>query len=353
MRATSRARLVAAAAAVLAAGAVASADVAASYPSRHGAADTTHRHVVFSISSPLVTESSSLAVSTTHPGLVYTTNDSGDEATVYVLDATNGDLVGQASLTGVVAVDIEALAIGSDGTLVVGDIGDNHTERDSVHVYRFAQPGRGETSVRPEAVTLTYSDGPRDAESLLYDSEAGRVFIASKLLGGAKIYGSPTAVFDRSHAAMTPIGVAAPPIATDATFVRDQNFAVIRTYFNAAVYSYPAWHRVVSFDLPSQPQGESVAAPVGGKTLWIGSEGAGSKVLGVRLPALEPTSSTAPTRTPTTTVTRTETTPVESPHGPRLTVIAWLVLVTSAVLLLLVVIVGLVLHRRGRASSSA
>lgn len=352
MRATSQACLVATVAAVLVAGAVASVDASASYPSRHGASDTTDPHVVFSISSSLVNESSSLAVSTTHPGLVYTTNDSGDAATVYVLDATNGDLVGQASLSGVVAVDFEALAIGNDGTLVVGDIGDNHTERDSVHVYRFAQPGRGETSVRPEAVTLTYSDGPRDAESLLYDSEAGRVFIASKLFGGAKIYGSPTAVFDRSHAAMTPIA-AAPPIATDATFVRDQHFAVIRTYFNATVYSYPAWHPVVSFDLPSEPQGESVAAPGGGNTLWIGSEGADSKVLRVRLPDLEPTSSTAPTRTPTTTVARTETTPVESPQGQRLTLIAWFVLVTAAVLLLLVVTIGLVLHRRGRGSSSA
>ena len=81
-------------------------------------------HVVFTIGSPQITESSSLAVSTVHPGLVYTTNDSGDDGTVYMLDR-HGALVGRTTLAGADPLDVEAIAAADDGTLVVADIGDN------------------------------------------------------------------------------------------------------------------------------------------------------------------------------------------------------------------------------------
>ncbi len=226
-------------------------------------------------------------MSTVHPGLVYTANDSGGSATVYVLDESDGRLVGQTSLTGVAAVDIEAMAIGDDGTLVVGDIGDNHAVRGHVDIYRLAQPGPGNESVTPRAVSLTYAGGPRDAESLLYDAQSGRVFVVSKLLGGAKVYRSPPHVFDRTHARLLP-RASAPAIATDATFVDGHRYALIRSYFSAVVYRFPSWRKVDSFDLPLQKQGESVAALPGGRAVLIGSEGVRSKVLRFRLPEPRP-----------------------------------------------------------------
>ena len=59
--------------------------------------------------SPQIVESSSLAVSTVDPGLVYTTNDSGDGGTVYTLDARTGTVVGRTTLAGFDLLDVEAI----------------------------------------------------------------------------------------------------------------------------------------------------------------------------------------------------------------------------------------------------
>jgi hypothetical protein len=321
--------------------------VVASASASHGlhvGAPAGRRHVAFSISSPLITESSSLVVSTVHPGLLYTANDSGHSATVYVLDASDGKLVGQTSLSGVTAIDIEAMAVGADGTLVVGDIGDNTAIRPSVALYRMPQPGRGDSSVVPDTVTLTYPGGPRDAESLLYDSRTGRVFVASKLLGGAKVYRSPPAVFSRTSAVLQPVADA-PAIATDATFLDGYRYAMIRSYFSAVVYRFPSWRKVASFDLPIEQQGESLAGLPGGKSVLIGSEGVDSKVLRVRLPDLRSRRDGPVTRPGTVAVTRSVPT-AASRHQGTLRSIARLVVEVAAVGVALALLTGLVLHRR-------
>ena len=84
--------------------------------------------VVFTIASPEITESSSLAVGTVDTRLVYTTNDSGDDGTVYTLDVSTGRVVGRTTLAGADPLDVEAIAAGDDGSLVVADIGDNNAE---------------------------------------------------------------------------------------------------------------------------------------------------------------------------------------------------------------------------------
>jgi hypothetical protein len=311
------------------------------------------RQVAFTISSPLITESSSLVLSTVHPGLVYTANDSGGSATVYVLDESDGTLVGQTSLAGVAAVDIEAMAIGDDGTLVVGDIGDNHSVRDHVSLYRLPQPGAGNVSATPKAVSLTYADGPRDAESLLYDAESGRVYIASKLLGGAKVYRSPPQVFGRPHAQMVPTA-SAPAIATDATFVDGHRYALVRSYFSAVAYRFPSWRKVDSFDLPLQRQGESVAALPGGRAVLIGTEGVQSKVLRFRLPDLdriERHRAMATSGPGTTTVTHSVIGPSEatSRHRRHLRSVAGLVVGIAVAGVALVLLTSLLVHRRTKA----
>jgi hypothetical protein len=309
--------------------------------------DATRRHLAFAISSPLITESSSLVVSTVHPGLLYTANDSGGSATVYVLDASDGSLVGRTTLTGVTPVDVEAMAIGTDGTLVVGDIGDNTGVRSGVALHRIPQPGRGNVSAAPDTVVLTYADGPRDAESLLYDAASGRVFVGSKLLGGAKVYRSPPDVFSHRHAVLQPVA-AAPALATDATFVGGHRYAMIRSYFNAVTYRFPAWQRVDSFDLPLQPQGESVAALPGGRTVLLGSEGDDSKVLRFRLPdqaVRRPGGSSTGSTPGTVIVTRPESA-ATSRHGERLQSIAQAAIGVAAVGVVAVLLVGLVQHRR-------
>jgi hypothetical protein len=251
--------------------------------------------VVFTIGSPQITESSSLAMSTVHPGLVYTTNDSGDDGTVYTLDSSTGRVVGRTTLAGADPLDVEAIAAADDGTLVIADIGDNAADHSSADLYRIDQPGRGAQSATPDRVDLTYPGGARDAEGVLFDASNGRAFVVSKLLGGARVYATPPNVFDHETARLRPVAPA-PLLATDATFLPGDAFAVIRTYSNATVYAYPSWKEVATFDLPSQPQGESITAPASGDVVWVGSEGVRSRVLAVDLPELssESDSTSAP-----------------------------------------------------------
>jgi hypothetical protein len=307
-----------------------------------GSADASPRHadrVVFHMQSSEITESSSLVVSTTHPHLVYTANDSGDSATVYVLDSRTGELVGRTDLLGVDAIDIEALAGGTDGSLVVADIGDNAEVRDHVTIYRIPQPAVGDHSVTPDAVSLTYNRGPRDAEGALYDAESGRVFIISKEYAAAHIYASPRHVFTRTAAVLRPVADA-PGIATDATFLPGGDVAVIRTYLGVTYYEYPSWTELTSKALPLQQQGESVAAPEDGTVIWVGSEGDNSPVLAVPIPDLTPVTPPSSSAPPTTTDPDAV---AENEHRDQLLGRTAVVIIVAVVLL--AVVVGILLFR--------
>ncbi len=275
--------------------AVALGAAAAGSASHAGPDDSAHR--VFTIHSTEITESSSLVVSTTHEGLAYTANDSGDAATIYAVDTSTGGVVGRTSLVGVETIDVEAMGGGADGSLVVADIGDNEAERDSVAVYRVEQPGRGIREVVFDGVELTYADGPRDAEAVLYDAASGRIFVVSKQTFDASIYATPRHVFGRDRAVLRPVA-GVPSVVTDATFLPGDELAVVRTYVGAVVYRYPGWEAVTSVGLPPQQQGESIAAPPGGRVVWVGSEGLHSDVLAVQLPPLPPKPTTPETPSP-------------------------------------------------------
>ncbi|MET1134301.1 MAG: hypothetical protein ABWX60_12845, partial [Aeromicrobium sp.] len=77
-----------------------------------------------------ITESSGLAVSSSHEGLAYTVNDSGNAAEVFAVDLATGDVVGVTTVRATFR-DVEALAL-RDGTLWIGDVGDNRAERDDL-----------------------------------------------------------------------------------------------------------------------------------------------------------------------------------------------------------------------------
>lgn len=298
--------------------------------------------VVFTISAPQITESSALAVSTVKRGLVYTINDSGDGANVYVLDSTNGDLVGTTTLDGVEARDIEAIATGEDGNLVVADIGDNKGDHESATLYLIPQPGRGNHTVSSKAATVTYANGPRDAESVLYVAQTGRVYVISKQFGGAKVFRTPRDVFSRSSAVLEPVA-RAPGLATDATFLPGGDVAVIRSYFGAVAFSFPSWKKITDISLPTQKQGESITAPRRGNEIWVGSEGANSKVIAVPLPDLEPKEPKPPATTPPTSSGESSS---SSDPNVQLEQAAKVVAVGAGAALLVLVVLGAWLYRR-------
>jgi hypothetical protein len=136
----------------------------------------------FTLKDRRITESSGLAASRRHHGIYWTHNDSDDGPYVYAVDGRTGRTVATVTLRGVTPRDVEAISVGPDGDVYVGDIGDNFGGRwPEVWIYRFHEPETlRDVTVDATRYTVRYADGPRDAESLMVHPVTGRVYIASK-----------------------------------------------------------------------------------------------------------------------------------------------------------------------------
>ncbi|MGH3424732.1 MAG: hypothetical protein ACRDO8_08390, partial [Nocardioidaceae bacterium] len=143
---------------------------------------------VSTITDHRVPESSALVMSTRHPNLAYTVNDSGNAPVVYAIEVSTGQVVGATTLQGYDLTDVEALAIDRDGTLWVADIGDNDGVRHDLALYGIDQPGREDQTVEPERYRLRYSDGSQNAETLLADPRTGAMYVVSKGFLGGQVY---------------------------------------------------------------------------------------------------------------------------------------------------------------------
>ncbi len=240
--------------------------------------------VVLRMHDPALVESSGLAVSGRHPGVVWTHPDGGTVAQVMAVDR-RGDTVATLTLDGINPYDPEALAPGSDRrTLWLGDIGDNSVRRPDVSAFLVTEPRRlADRTVRARWFRFTYPDGPHDAEALLVDPDTGRLMIATKSFGDAGLYQAPSTLVTQEDGVNRLERIAdVPPLVTDGAFLSDGRF-VLRTYTDAHVYDRPG-HEIDSFALPPQPQGESVADE-GDDALLVGSEGRNSAVYRVAIPA--------------------------------------------------------------------
>jgi hypothetical protein len=184
-------------------------------------------------------------------------------------------------------VDPEDLARGPDGTLWVGDIGDNGLRRDTVAVIEL--PADGPARLH----RLTYPDGAHDAEALLVDA-AGRPIVVVKDAGPAGVYrtdappdgAGPTPLRRVGQVALPPSDTVGGPLAglgsrlvTGAAASADGRVVALRSYTDAWLYRVPAdgdlvaalAARPVRVPLPGEPQGEAIAFEPSG-TLVSGSE---------------------------------------------------------------------------------
>jgi hypothetical protein len=259
--------------------------------------------VVTHFEDPAIVESSGLAVV---DGLLVTTNDSGDSGRVFAVDPATGQTVGVTAWSAE-PDDVEALAPAGDGEVWVGDIGDNVADRDSVSVARVPI-GRQSADVDVPSYELVYPEGPRDAESLLVDPATGRLYVISKGVLGGAVYAAPERLSARKPNRLEEIGPVL-GIATDAAFFPDGRHVIVRSYSEAAVYSWPDLEEVGRFGLPQQQQGEGIAVADDG-TIYVSSEGVRAPVLRIALP---PAVRKAMQPEPTPTTTATPAQPSQSP----------------------------------------
>ncbi|MBO9521689.1 MAG: hypothetical protein J7518_09140 [Nocardioidaceae bacterium] len=246
---------------------------------------------VFSFADPRIDESSGLV---DLGALMVTTNDSGDDAVLYVLDG-RGRTVGTTRYAGRVR-DVEALAPDGPGYVWAADIGDNGAVRDSVRIYRVPV-GRGARTVRAPSYELVYPDGAHDAESLVV--AGGRAYVVTKALLGGPVYASAAPLREDRPNRLHRVGTV-DLFATDAALLGSDR-VIVRGYGTAAVLTFPGFEPVSSFALPAQEQGEGISVGPAGR-IRLSSEGAHAPVLQIRLPAVreepeEPRTAPAPATT--------------------------------------------------------
>ncbi|MCP9987617.1 WD40 repeat domain-containing protein [Streptomyces sudanensis] len=236
------------------------------------------------LTDPRITESSGLAASRAHPGVYWTHNDQ-DEPRVFAVDGRTGQTVATVTLRGVGKPrDMEAISVGPDGHVYVGDIGDNlNGSWKHVWVYRFREPERlRDTTVDATQYTVRYEDGPRDAEALMVHPRTGRVYIASKNEEGGGLYEGPAKLSARGVNVFRRVGEV--PWVTDGAFSPDGTRLVLRGYFSARGYAWEGG-RLGADDRVRAPvlgQSESVTYTADGSALLFGTEGERSQV--VRVP---------------------------------------------------------------------
>jgi hypothetical protein len=144
----------------------------------------------------LLRESSGVAVSRAHPGVLWSHNDSGDGPMIYAVDLA-GTLLATYRVAGANAVDWEDMSLGPcpdslvrRDCLYVGDVGDNSLRRPAYNVVILPEPEP--QAGNPQIVgvvddarrlAFTYVDGSHDTEALAV-SGAGDVFLVTKGLNG-------------------------------------------------------------------------------------------------------------------------------------------------------------------------
>jgi hypothetical protein len=238
----------------------------------------------FTIEDPRITESSGLAASRIHPGVYWTHNDSDDGPYVYAVDSRTGKTVATITMRGVGEPrDVEAISIGPDGNLYVGDIGDNlDGSWDHVWIYRFAEPKKlADATVQATQFDVKYADGARNAEALMVHPKTGRVYIASKNEDGGGLYEGPAKLTTGGANVFRRVGEV--PWVTDGAFSPDGKDLVLRSYFSTRGYAFEdgrlgADYRV---SVPLQGQSESVTFTADGSAMMFGSEGERSEVVRV------------------------------------------------------------------------
>lgn len=241
--------------------------------------------VLFEIADERIVESSGLAVSAIHDGILYTHNDSGHDANVYAIDE-EGSVAAELELGLVEADDWESIASGPDDRIWVGDIGDNDAQRGDITLYRFREPESVEDQSVPwSRFRFEYEDGPHDAEALLVHPETAQVFVVTKTPGGGAVYAGPEELADGSTNELTKVADA-PAVVTDGEFLPDGSGIVLRTYTKAFVFDYPSWEARGELPTPLQRQGESVTVSRDGARILVGSEGENSSVYAIPMSAL-------------------------------------------------------------------
>jgi hypothetical protein len=147
-------------------------------------------------------EPSGIAASAKNPGLLWTHNDSGNSASVFLIDEKLSIRL-TCKLDGVYNRDWEDIAVGpgpdaGKSYVYIGDIGDNFGMFPFKYLYRFEEPvlKEGETEIvitKFDTITFRLEDGAKDTETLMVNPINRKIYVVSKREDPVWVYELPSA----------------------------------------------------------------------------------------------------------------------------------------------------------------
>ena len=264
------------------------------------------------IKSPEITESSGIAASRCQNEVLWTHNDSGDDAFIFAINRS-GFSLGTWKVPNARTIDWEDIVALNDKDgrcfLYLGDIGDNKRGRAEHTIYRVKEPvvrPSDQKSSRKDPLFTDYADSLRfsypdylqDAETLMVHPATGDIYVVTKRISGpAGIY-RLRPLFDLGTVVkiekVAEISVPAIPdgFLTGGDTSPDGRHVIICDY--AQAYEYVLPDAAVSFDeiwrqdpepvsLGKRAAGEGVSYSLDGTSIFATSEGKNSPLIEVNI----------------------------------------------------------------------
>ncbi|HEX9166207.1 MAG TPA: hypothetical protein VF862_09870 [Gemmatimonadales bacterium] len=185
-------------------------------------------------------ETSGLAISRAHPGVLWSHNDSGGDAVLFATDSTGADR-GRFTVMGVENRDWEDLALGPcpEGMcLYIAETGDNPENNRSAAIYRIPEPDPARPGLvrGVERLVFRYADRPRDVEAIFVAPDSSVHLISKGVRSEIAHYRLPasawltegTAVAERLP--MPSLAPGARRLVTGATMAADGATVMLLTY---------------------------------------------------------------------------------------------------------------------------
>lgn len=220
-------------------------------------------------------EASGMVASRSNPGLFWVINDSGNDASLFLIDK-NGNTRMSYSIDGQENFDWEDLAIYTDKStgnsqIYIADIGDNFALRNHISIILLDEPkviDRNDSILYgSKNYCFRYEDGPRDAETFLVDPDTKGMYIISKREKNVRIYEVPqfvdnTDTMNLSYKQSLPFyNVTSGDISQDGTEILLKNYNAIFYWKKSSSESvldvFAKEHELLTYS--PEPQGEAIA----------------------------------------------------------------------------------------------
>lgn len=225
-----------------------------------------------------IQEASGLAASISNKGLLWTHNDSGNPAEVFLVDRKlNIRLI--CRLEGIPNRDWEDIATGpgpdpSKNYVYVADIGDNMAQYPYKMIYRFEEPDitkknvKGMIIEKVDKIVFQLEDKIKDAETLMVHPATGDIFVVSKRENPVVLYRIP---FSRKNISDTVMADSVCPIpltqVVAGDFSSDGKSILLKNYQNVFLWESVGGEPIEkTFSRPGkilpykeEPQGEAIA----------------------------------------------------------------------------------------------